>query len=372
MSPLAPPVLLAGLLLGADPIDWPSLTQAPYEGRAIPDPGLPPLLANGGGLKITTRQGWEEARSALLHTWREHLGTQPEVPASLDARVEETEKADGYTRQRLSFAAEGDDRIRAYLLVPEGLKAEEKRPAVVVFHETTRDTFKQPAGLGQKPELALAVHLTRRGYVTLSPECFILKALPGEADATPIGRARGQAGALARRRPGWTGLGKMTFDASRCIDLLETVPTVDAGRVGCIGFSLGAKEALYALAFEPRYKAGVANEGGVGLRMSNWFDPWYLGAAMKDHVPAFENHQVLALVAPRPILILAGGSADGDASWPFVRAVLPVYDLYGARDRVGLYDHGGKHSFPRAGREVAYRWLDHWLGHTPTREEVGP
>src|SRR4051794_15207205 len=77
MLPLAPPVLLAGLLLGADPLDWPSLTQEPYQGRAIPDPGLPPLLVTGGGARITTREGWEEARSALLRTWREHLGTPP-------------------------------------------------------------------------------------------------------------------------------------------------------------------------------------------------------------------------------------------------------------------------------------------------------
>src|SRR5262245_24791474 len=36
------------------------------------------------------------------------------------------------------------------------------------------------------------------------------------------------------------------------------------------GFLLGVKEVLYAMAFDERYRAGVANEGGVGLRMSNW------------------------------------------------------------------------------------------------------
>ena len=79
------------------------------------------------------------------------------------------------------------------------------------------------------------------------------------------------------------------------------------------------------MAFEPRYKVGVFNEGGIGLRMSNWTDPWYLTDKMKPHIPALEHHQVLALVAPRPFLILGGDSADGDASWPFIQAVLPVY-----------------------------------------------
>ena len=93
MSQFAPPVLLAGLLLGADPPDWPSLTQAPYEGRAIPDPGLPPLLATGGGARITTRQGWEEARPALLHAWREHLGETKfrELRRMLEALVDVTD-----------------------------------------------------------------------------------------------------------------------------------------------------------------------------------------------------------------------------------------------------------------------------------------
>src|SRR5262249_33224315 len=196
----------------------------------------------------------------------------------------------------------------------------EKRPAVVVFHQTTRDTLDESVGLGKNRELALALELTRRGYITLSPECYILKDKKGWAS--------GQAAALAKRRPGWTGMGKMTFDASRCVDYLDTVPGVDGQKIGCIGFSLGAKEVLYAMAFEPRYRAGVFNEGGIGLRMSNWTDAWYLTAAMKRHIPASEHHQVLALAAPRPLLVLGGGSADGPASWPFVKAVLPVYELY--------------------------------------------
>ncbi len=357
-------LLLAALLPAAEPVDWTALTQKPYANRPVPDLGLRPLLDGPDGKKITTREEWEKALPALRDAWLRHLGRPPEKPAALDVQVEKTEKQEGFTRQLLRFTAEGDDRIRAYLLVPDDLPKGGKRPAVVVFHETTRDTLKQPVGLGAKAELALALHLTRRGYVTLSPECFILK--------DPKGWAAGQAAALATRRPGWTGMGKMTFDASRCVDFLETVPEVDRERIGCIGFSLGAKEVLYAMAFEPRYRAGVFNEGGIGLRMSNWTDPWYLTDKMKEHIPASEHHQVLALTAPRPLLILGGDSADGDASWPFLLAVLPVYELHGARDRIGLVNHRGKHSFPREGRRIAYRWLDHWLGHMPMQEEAGP
>ena len=103
--------------------------------------------------------------------------------------------------------------------------------------------------------------------------------------------------------------------------------------------------------------------------MSNWTDPWYFGDKLKPQIPMLEHHQVLALVAPRPFLILGGDSADGDASWPFTQAVLPVYELLGAGDRVGLFNHHGKHNFPKEGRRIAYQWLDHWLRFTPARDE---
>lgn len=362
-----PIAMILTIALAAPPsaTDWPALVQKPYEQRQLPKGDLPPVLVDAAGQPITTRAGWEQERPRLLQRWQKQLGTAPARPEKLDVQIEKTEKQDGYTRTLLSFASEGTDRIRAYLLVPDHLETRERRPAVVVFHETTRNTLRQPVGLiPEKKHLALAEHLTQRGYITLSPECYIMKDAQGWAPAA-------QAKALATRRPGWTGLGKMTFDASRCVDYLETVPHVDTKRIGCIGFSLGAKEVLYAMAFEPRYAVGVANEGGVGLRMSNWNAAWYLTGKINPLIPKFENHQILALTAPRPILVVGGGSADGDASWAFIQAARPVYDLYEASDRIGLYDHKGKHTFPADGRSVSYRWLDHWLNHTPAEPEAG-
>jgi dienelactone hydrolase len=357
-------LLLLAVAADPTPIDWPALVQKPFAASKAPDPGLKPLLTTADGKPITSKEEWDRARTALRETWLKRLGEAPAKPLDLDVRIEKTETLDDHVRILLSFASEGDDRIPAYLLIPVGLKKDEKRPAVVVFHQTTRDTLLEPVGLGHKPELAQALHLVKRGYVTLSPECYILKDKDGWA--------KGQAAALAKRRPGWTGMGKMTFDASRCVDFLESRPDVDRDRIGCIGHSLGAKEVLYAMGFEPRYRVGVFNEGGIGLRMSNWADAWYLTDRIKADIPELEHHQVMALAAPRPLLLLGGGDADGEASWPFVKAALPVYELLGAGDCVGLFDHKGKHSFPKEGRRLAYRWLDHWLKFTPITEEVGP
>src|SRR5262245_47161639 len=207
-----PMILLLALCQdGTAPVDWPALVQKPYQGLAVKDLGLRPLLATADGMKVNRKEQWSKVRTELEHTWQARLGPAPVKPEKLDVRIEMTEHLDGYSRQLVSFLSEGDDRTRAYLLVPTGRKENEKRPAVVVFHPTTKDTLNEPVGLGKRPEMALALQLVQRGYVTLSPECYIMK---GDGP-------RAQAAALAKRRPGWTGLGKMTFDASRCVDFLE-------------------------------------------------------------------------------------------------------------------------------------------------------
>jgi xylan 1,4-beta-xylosidase len=326
--------------------------ESPRNRAGTPDLGLKPLLRALDGKRITTQEAWEQQRESLRMAWLKRLGEPPAKQVKLAIQLEKREVEADHLRQLVSFASEGEDRMCAYLLLPKNLKEGEKRPAIVVFHPTTRDTLREPVGLGKRPEMALALQLTRRGYITLSPECFIMKG----------GDARAQARELARRRPGWTGMGKMILDASRCVDYLETLPQVDRLRIGCIGHSLGAKEVLFAMAFEPRYQAGVFNEGGIGLRMSNWTDPWYLTEAMKPYIPAMENHQVMALIAPRPFLVLGGESADGSASGAFVNEARTVYALYGASDRISFDNHKAGHSFPQAARQRAYECLDRWLG----------
>jgi len=356
--------MLAGVVVAVftvqvePPIDWPALIQKPHEEKRIDGPRLPSLLA--AGESSSTLQEWKTARPKLLERWKTLLGKPPEKPKSLDAVVHSEERQQGFVRRIVSFLTEGDDRIRAAVLAPTDLQPNERRSAVVVFHETTPLTFRQPAGLAGDADRHFGVELVQRGFVVLCPECFILKT-QGEPGPKPINTAKLQAEALKKRRPGWTGMGKLTFDASRCVDYLESLSFVEGDRIGCLGFSLGAKEVLYAVAFDPRFKAGVANEGGVGIRMSNWSDEWYLGKSINDRLAEFDHHQLLALAAPRALLVQGGGSADGDPSWPFVAAALPVYRLTGAANRIGLHDHRGKHAFPPQGRRVAYQWLDHWL-----------
>jgi hypothetical protein len=61
---------------------------------------------------------------------------------------------------------------------------------------------------------------------------------------------------------------------------------------------------------------------------------------------------------------MGGESADGSASWTFVKEVRSLYQLLGAEEKIGLYGHRAGHAFPAKARDLAYAWLDHWLRET--------
>ena len=196
------------------------------------------------------------------------------------------------------------------------------------------------------------LQLVERGYVVWCPRNYIY------AEGQNVS---GNVARVQSRHPGWTGMARMLWDAVRAADFLESLPSVDRNRIGCLGHSLGGKEVLYAMAFDERYRAGVSSEGGIGLKFSNWEAPWYLGPQIRQPDFALENHQVLALIAPRAFLLLAGEAADGNRSWAFIAAAKPVYELLGATGNLGWNNHHFGHRYPPEARRLAEEFLDQYL-----------
>ena len=178
---------------------------------------------------------------------------------------------------------------------------------------------------------AFARLAAQRGMIAVSVKWY------GEADAEGYDEAVYH---LVRRHPRVTPLGKWAFDLQRVVDYLLTRPDVDPQRIGIIGHSLGGKMALYAAAFEPRLRATVSSEPGISRKFSNYEDFWYLGKTIEQLPAAADHHDLLARIEPRPFLLIAGESADGAKSWPFLAA------------------------FPHAGM------INHATGHSPTEESV--
>ena len=333
------PLLLVALPLHAQ--TGPDLLKPPPK-LSDSAPRLTPLLAK------ESKDAWLAQRAALSKQWQTHLGQFPREKAPLKTEILATEDLPDFTRQRVRYQIEDGVFTDGYLLTPK--RATGKLPAVVVFHQTVKTHAQQVAGVdASNPELMQGAQLTRRGYIALCPRCFIFD------DGTSYS---GNVALMQQRHPDWPGMTRMTWDGIRAVDFLESLPNVDRERIGGIGHSLGAKEVLYAAAFDERYKAAVFSEGGIGLRFSNWEAVWYLGPKIRQPDFALEHHQLMALIAPRAFLLLAGESADGDRSWPFIEATLPIYKLLGAEKNLGWLNHRAGHRYPPAAQEVAVTFLD--------------
>jgi hypothetical protein len=331
---------------GVGAADGPGAAGSPDE-----RPVLSPLLAGPDGATVSTREAWARRRDELRKRWADFLGEIPSKRVPLEARVLETEDLERFVRKRIEYRIEEGVKATGYLLLPKGTRG--KLPAVAVFHQTVATGAKQPAGVDRsRPELEIGVHLAERGYVVLCPTCFIFEEGAGYTDHVKR---------MKERHPGWTGMARMTLDAIRAADYLESLPEVDREHIGCIGHSLGAKEVLHAAAFDERYRVAVSSEGGIGLQFSNWEAPWYLGERIRDPGFAMEHHEVLSLVAPRAFLLLGGDSADGERSRAFIDAARPVWKLLGKEEDLRFLDHGKGHSYPPEARAAAEEFLDRHL-----------
>lgn len=305
-----------------------------------------PLLAPG-----TTRDQWPAQRASILAAWQKVLGPFPTEKAPLDPQYEATEDFPTYTRQKVSYTIEPGVREDAVLFIPK--KRSAKTPGIVVFHPTLAAHYAQVAGYDTSvPDKMMGPQLVERGYVVLCPRCFIFD---DGADW------KGNTAKIKERHPDWLGITRMTWDGIRAVDFLVSRPEVDPERIGTIGHSLGAKEAIYAAAFDERVKASVSCEGGVGLPLSNWDAVWYLGSFIKEPGFSRDHHELLALASPRAFLLIGGGSADGDPSVPYLAAARPVYDLFGAGKNLRFLNHGQGHKYPPEARQVAEPFLDEFL-----------
>jgi dienelactone hydrolase len=310
------------------------------------------LLFDAEHRPITTVDAWKARRDVLLSHWRAFLGSidGPRAPGA--AEVLEEDRRDDVVRQLVRYESEPGLPVEGYLLRP--LSPGRGRAGVVVLHSTVDYTIRQPAGLEGPSDRHIGLHLAQRGFVAFCPRCFLWQYAEPKRLAMAVDW-------LHHRHPEVTGMAKMLYDARRAVDFLASQADVNGDRLGAIGHSLGAKEVLYLAAFDPRVRATVSSEGGIGMTYSNWDAPWYLGAAIRRPGFDLDHGQMLALTAPRAFLLIGGDSADGAASWPYIEAVFPVWSLTGAPEAVGLFNHRQGHALPEPARERAYAWLDWFL-----------
>lgn len=334
-------------------VAWLAEVQRPPATIPPDAPELRPLLVDDTNRPIASLDAWRLRREQLQAWWLQFLGAyHPPRKGPPKLAVVEEDRVQGVLRQRVRYEVEPGWPTEAYLLKPA--TGPRSCPGAVALHSTTTNTIRQPAGVAGEPEKAFGLKLAQRGFVAICPRCFLWSEDLSIPYKQHVERFR--AG-----HPGSRGMAKMLYDAVVAVDILCSLPEVDPQRLAAVGHSLGAKEVVYLAALDERIGVTVSSEGGIGTRFSNWEAPWYLGDEIRRESFTHEHHELLGLIAPRAFLLLGGNSADGDRSWPFISAALPVYQLYDGTPRVGLFNHGKGHSVPPEAEQRIYEWIETYV-----------
>lgn len=154
---------------------------------------------------------------------------------------------------------------------------------------------------------------------------------------------------LQNRDDNFSTIGAWAWALQRVVDYLGTDSSVDARHVAVVGWSRMGKAALWAAATDPRIAMAISDDSGAGgaklfrrdkgetIRDLNthfpyWFCKNFKKYNDKDRTLPFDQHMVIAMIAPRPVYIASASKDDwADPEGEFLSAVAatPVYKLLG-------------------------------------------
>lgn len=330
---------------------------------------------------VTSAAQWHEKRADVKRRFLALLRDEaaPEPPRDFRLRVEREWDAEGFSVKYVSYQVEADERAHAYLAAPAGPVPAGGFPGVVCLHGTTNWGARRSLGIPPEPTdphasksmagMDDARNLVRNGYVTISPEHFCCASrLPAEGsfDTAPF----------YRRHPGWSAAGKATYENKIALSVLAAQPSVDPGRIGVTGFSLGGHGTLWLAAYDERVACAAAGGPGGAFRENpnalDWArDRWYiyfpqLRELMLSGRPLpCDFHDIMALIAPRPCLeSFAINDRDFAANEHRVTMHMKIAELYRLLGRDAAHAflvYGDGHSLTDLLRAATVSWMDRWL-----------
>lgn len=267
------------------------------------------------------------------------LGLDPlpeRVP--LDLRVAHRIERDGYSIERVWWQILPGVHASGWLYRPAGAPAAPRGslPAILNPHGHFGGGAKHPVVQSR------CIGFAKLGYVALS------------IDSTHV----------IDLASGLSPVGLMTWSNLRGLDLLESLPEVDRGRIGCTGASGGGQQTMYVMALDDRVRAALP------AVMITYFDRILSlnedAHCFCNHVPGIvaeaDETEMVAAFAPRPAFFLCN-TTDWTKSFPWDEFpdLARAWSLYGAEGRVRFVQHVKEHDYDREMRELAYGFFEREL-----------
>lgn len=297
---------------------------------------------------------FEPWRNAVKDTLTELLGDMPErVP--LNVRIEWEKEHDTFIEKRILFDAEAHTTVPCHLWVPKNAK----NPCPVIIclqgHTTgmhiSMDRKIHPSDFElEDGDRDFAVQIVAEGYAALVLEQRGFGERFSEKSLTPPALEEAQRTGIYERvscfypsmcalLQGRTLIGERTWDVSRAIDVIETMPELDSERIACLGHSGGGTATYYAACMDERIKIAISS-----CAICTFIESIDIKRHCScNYIPRIAKYmdmgEMAACIAPRKLLMVSGEQDSGfyiKGARDAYNVIEKIYDKAGTPDNCKL------------------------------------
>ena len=318
------------------------------DGTEYPNP-----LRMKNGTAVNSPASWEnERRPELLADFRQHVyGQSLPEPTEQTFDVTQTDVA-GVTRKTVRIGITGPEGSGSFdltLFLPKG-NGKPRGTFLMIDHRGS--VSDDPS---QSSDFAPVSKITDAGYAFAAFDTDDIAPDDSESYRSKMIDLFYPSDRELPDNAGRT-ISAWAWGASRAMDYLETDPDIDPRSVAVIGHSRGGKASLWAGAQDTRFAVTVTNNSGatgakparrgsagggaetverVNQSFPHWFPETYKEYNGRESSLPVDQHQLLALVAPRRIVVgSATNDTNADPEGEFLSYVASAqaYELYGLGD----------------------------------------
>ncbi len=297
----------------------------------------------------TTKEDWAAQGVSLKKEIIKKAGIVVDHDLPLHYQEMRSKKMDGYVIKSIIFQTRPGVYATANLYVPEG---EGPFPAVVTMHGHW------PEGRLYESFQAIGQSLALNGYVCLTIDAY------GAGERTTVqgtDEYHGSNLGASLMNIGETLLGIQVSDNMRAVDLLSSLPYVNAGKIGATGASGGGNQTMWLAALDDRIKAAMPVVS-IGTFESYIMRSNCVCELLPDGMTFMEESAVIALMAPNAIkmcnIIHDNPTFLSTEMLRTFNNAKPVFKMLGVENKISYEILDKTHGYWPENREILLGWFD--------------